>query len=72
MGVHAGKTSDVGQLVFNRYGEKMFESNSLDFKWDGTFRNQELNPAVFVYYMQVMFKDNHYENGYKGSVTLIR
>jgi len=26
MGVHAGKTSDVGQLVFNRYGDQYFLS----------------------------------------------
>ena len=26
IGVHAGKTSDVGKLVFNRYGDQYFLS----------------------------------------------
>ncbi|MCW5906779.1 MAG: gliding motility-associated C-terminal domain-containing protein [Chitinophagales bacterium] len=59
-------------LVFNRTGEKVFESNDLNFKWDGTYKGTLQPPGVYVYHMKLVFMDNHSENGYKGSVTLLR
>jgi gliding motility-associated-like protein len=58
-------------IVYDRWGEKVFESTSLENGWDGTFRGKEMNPAVFMYMLDVSF-----ENGStiikKGDVTLIR
>jgi gliding motility-associated-like protein len=59
--------------IFDRWGEKVFESNDLNFKWDGTFRGQLLNPSVFVYTLRVSFSNSkNPEKLYKGSVTLMR
>ena len=59
--------------IFNRWGEKVFESNDLNFKWDGTYKSQSLNPSVFVYTLRVVFSNSkHPEKLYKGSVTLMR
>lgn len=58
--------------VFNRIGEKVYESNDMNFKWDGTFKGVLQNPAVFVYLVKVVYIDNYSEELFKGSVTLLR
>lgn len=63
-------------LIFNRWGENLFEAynfrpNDPDYGWNGWFRGQPLNPAVFVYYAEVEFIDGEVIL-YKGDVTLFR
>ncbi len=58
--------------VFNRWGEKVYESNNYQFKWDGTYKGVLQNPAVFVWQLRLGFLDGHVEDIRKGSVTLIR
>ncbi len=65
-------------IVFDRWGEIVFERNNfvptnqtdLDNGWDGSFRGEFLNPAVFVYYAEIEFIDGWVEL-YKGDVTLV-
>ncbi len=57
--------------VYDRWGEKVFESTELEFGWDGNFRGKPMNPAVFVYYVEATFKDGSSQT-LKGDVTLIR
>ena len=63
-------------LIFDRWGELVFEArhfppNVPGYGWDGTFRGQDMNPAVFVYVATVQL-----ENGrtvvLKGDITLVR
>ena len=58
-------------LIYNRWGEKVFESNIQSSGWDGTFKNKELPPDVYGYYLFVRC-----ENGdtltKKGNITLLR
>ncbi|NNE30001.1 MAG: gliding motility-associated C-terminal domain-containing protein, partial [Saprospiraceae bacterium] len=57
-------------LIFDRWGELVFESNGPIF-WDGKFAGQHMNPAVFVY--QVWFNTNRGETiMIAGDVTLLR
>jgi gliding motility-associated-like protein len=58
--------------VFNRLGEKVYESNDMNFRWDGTFKGVLQNPAVYVYLVKVVYIDNYSEKLFKGSVTLLR
>lgn len=62
--------------VFNRWGEKMFESNDQNVGWDGTYRGKKMNPGVYVYYVDINFIDGIVPKEYleyrKGSVTLLR
>ncbi|MFN8288494.1 MAG: gliding motility-associated C-terminal domain-containing protein [Chitinophagales bacterium] len=57
--------------IFNRWGEKVFESADPYFTWNGTYKNEVQTPAVFVYYLEGMFANNDTITN-KGSVTLIR
>jgi gliding motility-associated-like protein len=58
-------------VVYDRWGEKVFETTDLDTGWDGTFRGKKMNKAVFVYYLKGFFNDGS-EFNQKGDVTLIR
>ena len=58
--------------IFNRLGEKVYESTDPNFQWDGTFKGKPLNPAVFVYLVNIVFLDNYVPEIYKGSVTLVK
>ncbi len=57
--------------VYNRWGEKVFESNDLNSGWDGTYKGKKLPPDVFGYYVQLRCL-NQEEFFKKGNVTLIR
>ncbi|HPB02459.1 MAG TPA: gliding motility-associated C-terminal domain-containing protein, partial [Bacteroidales bacterium] len=58
-------------IVYDRWGEKVFSTTSLNNGWDGTFRGKELDPAVFTYYLHAIFMDGT-DKIEKGDVTLTR
>ena len=62
----------VSADIYNRWGEKIFESHDIDFKWDGTYKGKLQEPNVYVYVINVTFIDGHSTGVLKGSVTLIR
>ena len=57
--------------VFDRWGEKVFESDDIDFKWDGKYRGNYVEPGEFVYELKVVFVDG-YATENKGTITVIR
>ncbi len=58
--------------IFNRWGEKVFESYDHSFSWDGTFKGVLQNPGVYVWQLKLTFLDGHREDLRKGTVTLIK
>ena len=62
---------DLDLKIFNRWGEKVFESTNQYAGWDGMYKGVLQMPAVFVYEANVTFLDNT-TKFLKGSVTLIR
>ncbi|MGK0364115.1 MAG: gliding motility-associated-like protein [Saprospiraceae bacterium] len=69
--VRGSNVDEVFMTVFNRWGEKMFETNDKSIGWDGTFKNKQLPPDVYGYYMQIKCF-NGMEYFKKGNITLIR
>jgi gliding motility-associated-like protein len=59
-------------MIFDRIGEKVFESEDLNFMWDGTYKGKPLSPSVFAYTIQVLFDDGHADKLFNGSVTLLK
>lgn len=57
--------------IFDRWGEMVFESNDQNVGWDGTFRGKQLNPDVYVYYLDVTCVGGD-EELIKGNITIIR
>ena len=57
--------------IFNRWGEKIFESNSTDNGWDGTYKSLLCDAGVYVYYFDVIcWNKQHFKKS--GNITLIR
>jgi len=57
--------------VYDRWGEKVFETTSIDADWDGTFNGKALNSATFAYYIEVLYLNGEeYEE--KGKIALVR
>jgi gliding motility-associated-like protein len=59
-----------GELVF-RADDYMVNSQEPEVVWDGTFKGKEMNPAVFVWYVEVEYVDGHKES-FNGNSTLLR
>jgi gliding motility-associated-like protein len=57
--------------IFNRWGQKVFETTRQDMGWDGTFDGEPLNSGVYVYRLEGTTYDNK-KISLKGNVTLIR
>lgn len=57
--------------VFNRYGQKVFESDDQSIGWDGKMNGEPLNPATFAWTLECIMV-----NGEKvtlnGNVTLLK
>lgn len=60
--------------IFNRWGQKVFETTSLNGRgWDGNFNGERQPGGVYPYLIEVSFsnKPGDYEE-YQGNVTLLR
>jgi gliding motility-associated-like protein len=57
--------------IYNRWGNKVFETDELNTGWDGTYKAEPQNTAVFVYTIEGVF-----ENGEtfkeSGDISLLR
>lgn len=56
--------------IFDRWGGKIFNTDSPFVKWDGTFNGKELNPGVLLY--RVRYRCGEEEKTDMGSLTLLR
>jgi gliding motility-associated-like protein len=67
-----GKGVELFNLkIFNRWGQVVFESESIDEGWDGTKGGSMLNQGVFVYKLNVtMYNGDEYKE--TGNITLVR
>lgn len=57
--------------IYNRWGQKVFESNNYKSGWDGTFKGQLQPMDVYAYTLDVEFSDGT-KTQKKGDITLIR
>ncbi|HYG50418.1 MAG TPA: gliding motility-associated C-terminal domain-containing protein, partial [Flavobacteriales bacterium] len=57
--------------IFDRWGEKVFETHDQKMCWDGTYKGKVMNTAVFVYYLEATFNSGETITR-KGNITLVR
>lgn len=57
--------------IFNRWGEKMFETTDIDQGWDGTFKGQAQPMGVYIYEVEAVTTNGKIFTK-QGNVTLIR
>ena len=57
--------------IFDRWGEKIFESHDIDFKWDGTYRGTPVVIGVYTYILTVVNVDG-FSTSNHGAITIIK
>ena len=69
--VRGNNIDEVYLAVYNRWGQKLFETNDKEIGWDGVFKGRELPPDVYGFYLEAKcFNGDTYFK--KGNITLIR
>jgi len=58
-------------IVYNRWGEKIFESNVMGIGWDGTFKAATQPVGAYVYYIEAVDVFGNTISR-KGVVSLVR
>lgn len=62
---------DMYLAVYDRWGNLVFETRSLNVDWDGTYNGQLVNPDVYAYYVRVKCVGNEEEFNKRGNVTVL-
>lgn len=69
--VYSNFVKSMEFVIFDRFGEKVFESNDQTQGWDGTFGGQKVQPGLYVYYLRAVLITG--ETIFReGNVTLVR
>ncbi|MCW3125076.1 MAG: sprB, partial [Bacteroidetes bacterium] len=61
----------IKMTIFNRWGEKVFESNDQSQGWDGSYKGVQQPPGVYIYIVDLVYLNEH-KRLKDGSITLIR
>ena len=78
--VYPNSTIDVEEVVtfkiFDRWGEELFSqehfpTNDFHYGWDGSFKGEQMNPGVYVFFAIIRFKDGK-ELLYSGDISIIK
>lgn len=69
--VRANNVTKIYFAVFDRWGQRMFETYDISKGWDGTFKGKKIDPAVFGWYAEGEC-DGGNKFLKKGNVTLLR
>ena len=69
--VRGNLIDELNFVIYNRWGEKVFEARDQSVSWDGTYKGKPLSPDVYAYYLEVRcFNGETYFE--KGNISLIR
>jgi len=63
--------SKISWTIYDRFGAKVFETNDINEKWDGTYKGKQVNMGVYVYYIKIECLNNDIIIQ-KGNITLLR
>lgn len=69
--IYQGEVQLKSFRIYNRWGEKIFETSDLNKGWDGRFKGELQPMGVYVYVVEAIGKNGKACNS-QGNVTLIR
>ncbi len=58
-------------IIYDRWGEKVFFAEDANASWDGKYNDKIMNPAVYAYYLKVIFIDDT-QLEKKGNISLLK
>jgi gliding motility-associated-like protein len=69
--VYGNFIRDIRFVVFNQWGEKIFESRSQSIMWDGTHKGKPQPSGVYIYVADIILTDGTRLQR-KGAINLVR
>jgi gliding motility-associated-like protein len=69
--VHGKGVDHISLKIFDRIGEKVFETNELETGWDGTYHGLLMNDNVFVYKLEIYYCSGETIKE-TGNITLLK
>jgi gliding motility-associated-like protein len=69
--VYGSCITSLNYSVYDRWGNKVFETSNMDLCWDGTYKGKEISSGVYSY-MLVVILNNGKRIEQSGNVSLIR
>jgi len=69
--VRGRNITDLSFTIFNRWGEEVFKTENQSEGWNGTYKGNLAEPAVFVYQLEAVCDDGETYSE-KGNISLIR
>ncbi|PCJ80865.1 MAG: hypothetical protein COA57_14685 [Flavobacteriales bacterium] len=69
--VYGNKIKEMHLMIYNRWGQVVFESKDQNLGWDGTHNGKPLNSGVFAYYLRVTLTTGELIEK-SGNISLMR
>ena len=69
--IYGSGLAKANMKIFNRWGEKIFDSQNQWLGWDGTYKGEIQNSGVYTYYLEGVYL-NGKKREKKGTINLIR
>jgi gliding motility-associated-like protein len=63
---------DFAVVIYNRWGEVVYESHDATAEWDGTYNNAMCQAGTYIYYIQLKHKETSKRYAFNGHVTLLK
>ena len=63
---------DLHMYIFNRWGELIHETYTIDGFWDGTYQGEPCQQDVYVWFLEYKFIGYEFYEEIRGHVTLVR
>ena len=70
--LNAGNVTLVDFTIYNRWGQQVFKTDTIEKYWDGTFNGTLQNEGTYVYYITATDNVTGKEITQKGNITLIK
>lgn len=66
--------TDFQMVVFDRWGEKVYETDDAFQGWNGTFRGEHMPPGVYLYNIsyEINLGGEMYQQSFQGQVLLVK
>lgn len=69
---NAYKAKDLYFAIYNRRGNKLFETRNWQVKWDGTYKSEPQEPGTYVWFLEYTHIETGERYHLKGSTVLLR
>ena len=69
--VFANDVASMKFVIYDRWGEKLFESTVQSIGWDGTYNGKKCSPGIYIYTLEVTFAGGNTIKQ-NGNITLLR